>query len=513
MNRAISGALLLFVVVVAPAGAAIASESAETQESSIDYASMTDEELIAIASDPKRGWLENSCDVGEPAMGELHQRFSDDNGFARLYYLSSAFCADQEKRFSDGFAALTSLENYVQNSFTDRLGFYFARRTENPAALIERFAALSDERLEGLESDVAWDALRKIREPQDVDKFGDIALGWVDDGKFAYLDVVLHEGFAIRALDAAVRQGRSEKIGELLTYIQSPSSYISLLAEREYEAHWPEIEQRAGPNLKIVSKEYANWAQSRFSNEPTDRDRFSEAARALQYAGEYEKVIELAQNWRKREGRGLEIEEGDGWALNLEAYAYDALGQRAKADEVFDYLAALDPEEHPWVVNFVINRALRLVGHRKWQEGLDAADMARGVAEDYGSTYGKMLIAWSRSCALNKLDRGGEASEDIKYLLDNQAESPKITAQAMLCLDRRDEGAKIMQEALDDETLRPLILDSFQSDVFDLFYTPSELPQVNELIEDYPELRDSVLQYVRILPERFVPIANLKRKK
>jgi tetratricopeptide (TPR) repeat protein len=219
----------------------------------------------------------------------------------------------------------------------------------------------------------------------------------------------------------------------------------------------------------------------------------------------------LARRWRERTDRGAAFEEGDGWALNIEAYAYDALGQPAKADAVFEELAKLDPETHPWVVNFVINRSSRLVGQGRWKEGLAASVLAREVAEKYGSPYAKMIIARDRACALERLGRVEEAASELAFLRANWKEAVTFAVRGLMCHGQRDEAAGLLLAALRDETERGGALAAFQTDELDLFYTASILPDARDLLTDYPELAAELDKHMRAMPEAFIPQAALRR--
>ena len=158
--------------------------------------------------------------------------------------------------------------------------------------------------------------------------------------------------------------------------------------------------------------------------------------------------------WRDRKAKGAQIEEGDAWALNIEAYAYDSLGQPKKADAVFDELAKLDPDENPWVVNFVINRASRLVGQGRWKEGVKATLLARAVAEKYGSTYAKLILARQMACALPELGRADETASELAFLRDNAKDGIALSVAGLMCAGQNDEAAAMLLAAL-------LCLDAF----------------------------------------------------
>jgi tetratricopeptide (TPR) repeat protein len=313
------------------------------------------------------------------------------------------------------------------------------------------------------------------------------------------------------ALRAAAQAGRGDLADGLLVSITSPVTYITMLTHRTYALFWPQIEARAGTHLAAIGDEHVRVTRAQLTNAPEDRDRFSEAAHALHYNGQFADAIALAQRWRERKARGVAIAEGDAWALNIEAYAHDSLGQFKQADAVFDELAKLDPDEHGWVVNFVINRAARLVGQGRWKEGLKATDLARKVADEYGSTYARLIIAANRACALERLGRAKDAAGELTYLRENWKEGVALTARGLMCHGLNDEAAALLVQGLRDESLRYNTLGAFQTDELDLFYTATILPQASDLLAAYPELAAELALHARPMPEAFIPQAALKR--
>lgn len=177
---------------------------------------------------------------------------------------------------------------------------------------------------------------------------------------------------------------------------------------------------------------------------------------------------------------------------------------------IFDELAALS-EDKPWAVNFVINRAARLVSHGRWEEGLAANAIAREIADVQGSTFAQMLIARNRVCALAYLGRGGEADEDIRFLREHAADSGHVTATALLCVGEEEEAVDIAVARLEDEDTRSSMIGELQPSEFDLFYTPSVYPDVRDLVAKHPRLAETLARYARQIPERFYPAAALKR--
>ncbi|WP_271439263.1 hypothetical protein [Pontixanthobacter luteolus] len=503
--------LKLFVAAWALVGFPVLAQPSESP-AEINASNMTDAELFAALDDREKPWYSNSCSIGVPVFSELDRRMPDPARFKHGLVYSEALCASERDDYELGARKVAELEKIAPDADYTDLALYFEGKTGNAQAVLDRFRSLSDAQLAELGRDRFWASVRMLREKGRIEQFEDQALQWFSDGKLAVFPSELEGGIVSNALDAAVRQEKLEQVDGLLRLIRDPRSYIDLLANRKYELIWPRIEERAGPNLKPISEEYSFWAEARLENNESDRDRFSDAAHGLYFEGRYEDAIALAQKWRERNGTLKNIEEGDGWALNIQAYAYDAIGQRAKADAVFDDLAGLDPDANPWVVSFVINRASRLIGHDRWEDGLAANALAGQVAGNYGSQFAKMIIARNNVCALQNLGRADEIDGDLEFLRNNWEVSQSLAAQALQCAGQNEEAARVLQSALADDRYRETAIGALQPKKFELFYTPSNLPQNEELLSQFPELRADLVRYGRVIPDEFTPIAFLSRK-
>lgn len=509
MIQPLRAALALAAAVLA---APLAAE-APAPEPLPDLAGLTGKELYALFQEDEDRWMQEPCTFGVPVTAALEAKAPQPAPveFRRLRLLAEVFCAETEQRYEDGIKLTADI---VAISPDSPLGVYavlLALRMHNPQRLIEVLRGLDNGALGALDRDTYFAVFRSVRDAGRGGDLDTLALEWASTGKFAFLDTVLHEAIAVGALRAAAKSGRGDLAGTLLVSITDPVSYIDLLSQRIYEPFWPQIEARAGAHLALVGEENVAASRARLTNAPEDRDRFSEAASALHFNGQFEEAIALAQRWRERKAKGVPIEEGDAWALNIEAYAYDALGRTKEADAVFDELAKYDPDEHFWVVNFVINRAARLVGQGRWREGLKASELARRVAEQQGNTYAKLIIAANRACAFERLGRAKEAAPELAYLRANWKEGVQLAATGLMCHGLGDEAAGLLLEGMRDETLRDRALGAFLPGELVLFYSASILPSGRDLLADHPELAAELARHLRPLPEAYIPQASLRR--
>ena len=496
------------------AAAAIAGSASGQAGGNPDYAAMPDDEFRAVVQENKARLFDQSCELGVPIISELRRRSGNAELESSLLLLR-ANCASERQDHREAIRLVDEFEQRFRPAGLTTFGLYLADKLDDPDLALARLRQLSEKGDDLAYRDAArpvfYGATRLVVRHGRRAELEDLALGMFENPNVAHLDPQIQSSVAVWALSAAARQGRIERAPGLLELVRDPSSYVGLLAMRTYEPVWPAIEERAGANLARVGEDHRQWALARLAEDSRDRDRFALAAHALYYDGRFEEAIELARNWREANGALEGMEEGDAWALNIEAYALDSLGRRAEADEVFDRLAALSPAEHSWVVNFVINRASRLIGHDRFAEGLEAAGLARTVAEEQGSTYAKMIVARDHACALEALGRREEAEREVPYLLENRDDSYELAAQALLCLDRRAEATDLIIEGLRDERMRARLVEALQPGEYELFYTDSNRPQVHGLFAESADLREEFGRWARRIPDRFLPAASLRR--
>ncbi len=329
--------------------------------------------------------------------------------------------------------------------------------------------------------------------------------------RFSSMDADARAWFVAPALLHAARHGRDEDAAErLLLHLTSPVTFISLLRDRDYAPLWPLIERHAGESLVNATSRYVEWAEQRLADQPDNAGRFSEVLRSLYYAGRFADVVAQADRWHGAHAEAAAADEDVAWARNIEAYALDALGRVEEADRIFDRLSQLSPNRHPWMGNFLINRASRLVGQQRWTEGLAGADQARRVTRNSGTVYAKILIARDRTCALYGLNRAKDAAQDLRYLRENFDHGRLEATTGLLCAGLEAEAHSKIAAAF--ASGKSVFLDALLEPQFQLFYPPSRLPGVGEFILSQSELREAALKHVRLIPERFIPVSYHRRQ-
>ena len=326
-------------VLAALALAVMASPAAAADSEAVpDFRAMSDAELGEQLAAYREG-EHDSCKWDVPFFAEVKRRFGSKVDVDRFDLLVRSFCATDRREDASALRLLKQAERSGIEGGTEGLGLYLAVRLDEDEEAMARFRqAAGSGAFSYLDRQLVFPAIRLLTRAGHERELDALAYGVATGARFEAVNPDFQPWFAQAAIGHAARTGNLARVDELLTSIRSPDAYVAMLSLREFEPAWPAIERRAGDNLATVASENVDWTAARLADKPEDRDRLSAYAHALLFAGRYTEAASVAREWQKgREG----LDEGDAWAMNIEAYALDALGRPGEADAVFDRLAAL----------------------------------------------------------------------------------------------------------------------------------------------------------------------------
>jgi hypothetical protein len=498
--------LVTFSLLIALGGTAVADELPAT-----DLSKKTDQQLSWLLSSFKQNGLGNACTEALPVFDEMARRSPANGAVLQGREVAQMYCAAESNDWARAASHLKDLETRYGRRDLYPLAFELAKRSNDGTGALARFRILfRNEQLAKMPPKAVFAGFEALRRAGMKDELGAFSLEVAKSDTFAALADDERTTFAIWALYSAAKAGDVQAVKVLLPFQSYPDTYISMLKWRDYEKAWPVIEENGGDHLVSVVNADITTTRARYEKNPKDSARFKDLATALYFGGHFVETEELVGGWRRSHDLA-NIEEDDAWAMNTEALALDALGRRTEADVIMDRLAAYDLDKISWVPSFAINRASRLVAEGRLDEGLAATKRARQATDKHGTPYAKMQVASVRTCALYGLGRGAEAAAELDYLRANGAEAIEAAAQGLLCAKLDGEAADLLSKAIDDKDLRYQALNSFPGPQFDLFMPVADIPSLGAFILAHPALREKALRFVRVIPDRFIPLGQLKR--
>lgn len=326
---------------------------------------------------------------------------------------------------------------------------------------------------------------------------------------FAELDPDLRGGAAINLLSVKASNGtlKSED-AKLVDLLGNASAYATMLAERRYEPIWPYMEERAGDGLARIIEVDLTLNTARFEADPESGERLSDLGYALLQAGKISELIDLTARFNAKEADYSTLDEEGAWVVNYMANALMADGRAEEGLAALGKLAALDPAQYPWVVNYVINHGIALAGDGQHEAALKALDRAQPVAEKYGSPYARALVTGQRACSLHKLGRSAEAAQHLTLLEQMRPDAPSAVIGFAMCAGRDDLAIAWSLAALANDVSAGSTINELQPAYM------SDSPRVTTAQEPYlllaksPELTAAFEKVARVVPERFAPLGG-----
>lgn len=483
-----------------------------------DIASLSDEKLMSRYGEAVKDDEADHCKLVPSLLDEMAKRprLSGRVGGPRLY--SKYICAWTEGRYKEAYQLSSQVEAASGVSLGEDISFILATSAEEyPAAashVIKMAAAPDGSAFGRMETDYFWELSRQLVRNKLDETRTKMFRAVADSPHWERLKPEVRSGIAQVTMTLDAKNGIYTRANSLSRDLQGPYPFFELLAHRQMEPVWPLLEDIAGPNMQKIAEADVVLKAEIYNRDKTDRKAFQHYAHALHFAGKFEEAIALVQTLDHSPKALLKATEDDLWAMNIEAYALDSLGRKAEAEVVFDKMAELpfDVEQRPWLVNFVINRASRLVGLGKWEKGLEATMLAHEITEKSGSPYAKMLVRKAHICALVNMDRAAEAAPLLVEAYEQREDTFITAAEAHLCAGQDDKAAAIVLEALKDPNHVYNMVEELQGEDFEIFYVREILPSVRDRVKQRPEIDAAFNAVARDLPERLIPRASLRRR-
>jgi tetratricopeptide (TPR) repeat protein len=483
-----------------------------------ELGSLSDDKLLSRYISATKDDQADHCKAVPSLLNEMAKRpkLSRPVAGARLY--SQYICAWTEGRYKDAYQLSSQLEAATGVSLGDDIRFVLATSAEEyPAAashIIKMAVAPDGSTFGRMEIGYFWELSRQLVRNKHDEARTKMFRAVADSPHWEKLTPEARSGIAQETIILDAKSGSYARAETLSRELQGPYPFFELLAHRTIEPIWPLLEKIAGPNMQLIADADVALKAEIYNRDKSDRKAFQHYAHALHFAGKFEDAIALVQTLDHSPKALLKATEDDLWAMNIEGYALDSLGRKTEAEAVFDKIAALpfDAERKGWLVNFVINRASRLVGMGQWEKGLAASMLAHEITEKSGTPFAKMLVRKARICALVNLGRSAEAAPLLTEAYDRRADTFVSAAEAHLCAGQDDNAAAIVLEALNDPNHVYSMVEELQGKDFEIFYAREILPSLRDRVKQRPEIATAFNAVARDLPERLIPGASLRRR-
>jgi len=323
-----------------------------------------------------------------------------------------------------------------------------------------------------------------------------LAIGWTGSG------VGGRSQLAAMAIRQAMTEGDVARARSLVPNLLEPGATYQLLADRAYEAIWPDLEKWAGPNLSNQWTLYLTEARKRWLA-GGDLERGADYASALRAAGDFDTIIaEFLPLFDKP------LDGQHDWPLLFIAPKLvntlmtrgridDALGLYKKASQTWPLGSSAN------ALNIYANEANALLYADRPAEALTRIDAAIADSHRWSGEINVDAIAGmhqARACALHALGRDAEAA--VSASIAGQVGYASQRAELALCMGKPAEAEAALLKAFAVPEERTAAIDFMQPD--DSPVIPTAFARKRhadmEALRHNPRLLAALAPFGRVLP-------------
>jgi len=168
-------------------------------------------------------------------------------------------------------------------------------------------------------------------------------------------------------------------------------------------------------------------------------------------------------------------------------------------------VVALDLRRTPEATALLVSYAEFLDETGREKEALATARAARLNGDAFFSDFGMRWLDRTEVCALSALGRVAEANAAMDRMKLLVAQNQPATIEALLCVKRDAEAAKIIVKAFDDNDMADNLITQFQPQDAIWAPSPSRLRQLWIAFLARPDVKAVFEQKGRVLPRNFWP--------
>lgn len=314
----------------------------------------------------------------------------------------------------------------------------------------------------------------------------------------------MRDSLAQGAIEALLSKHDVDGARLLLPRVTMPELLIAMATERHYAPLWPAIEARLGAHGGLAVDRFALTRLEAFSTSPDSERAVRDAVRAFILLGRYAEAAEIAAPIEVKEGMSED-------AVNIVRYHAQVLaaqGNRAGGIALLRPFTTLDIVKTPDAVSGLVGLAEMLDEDGKAEDGLSVARTSLAHAQGALSPWGAGWLKRTEVCTLGSLGRTEEAGRLADALAAKAADNEAATIEALLCIGRGDQAARIAIATFGTSEGASRLADQFQPDGAIWAPAESRLRALWATFLQRPDVKRAFDASARILPQTLWPAAQ-----
>lgn len=448
--------------------AILISACASTTTSRFSY--LSDNELLSISERILKEPYIKYCKRVLPIAKEILSRDPENVNKKQAMHFAEYKCAAKRSQWKKAYSSLI-----LSKQDNGLIGFEAAYKANHLVDALTRLKSIAKDSASldilKINTEIFWDIYQNLTEEsaQKLKKEVISAIG--TSPHFQQFNDLFQREIALIILSNDMSGYEIKDFNTWINYVSDSRTHIQLLADKQYQDIWPQLEAHVGPNLKKSTGNNVLAFQKVFDQHQNNLLNRLGLAQALLFDSKFEKVIDLV----KAPTENLKIDEHTAWLLDTKVYALEALNMKKEANATSRLLAYIPVNEknRHWLISFAINHASYLCRQKKWKECYLAAEYAEKFR---GTDYAEMLILHLKAESLIEQGKSQLAQPILIKLYNRRKDSYISVVDAMISAGKTKIAAKVAIEALNDDSYRSQMLQHLQKGEFSLrFITSSDL--------------------------------------
>ena len=302
-------------------------------------------------------------------------------------------------------------------------------------------------------------------------------------------------------IQGLVEQGKIDDARTHLPQLTAPDALLALMADKRYQALWPDLEKQAGRDLGSGVDTAATSAKAQYEADQTNLPALSTYLLSARLAGAPDAV--LAETKKVISDQDFVATYADGAYRLISDYstALNRTGHQQEALQAIDRLSGIGPIQSPTILPYWLDQAKIMLEDGHVTDALSVLNKVDTTTKYRWTAYDQMRLSSLRACAFNELGRPQDAAQDWESMRLASNMNPDAYLYALTCADRQDDLAQALVDGLDNPATRAGTLMRFQSYKSDtpLSGLRAKLHERLMQAEARPEVQAKVKEYGRII--------------
>ena len=263
-------------------------------------------------------------------------------------------------------------------------------------------------------------------------------------------------------IQGLVEQGKIDDARTHLPQLTAPDALLALMADKRYQALWPDLEKQAGRDLGPGVDTAATSAKAQYEADQTNMPALGAYILRARLAEKPDAALAEAKRVVNNEDFVATYADSAYRLITDYATALNRTGHPQQALQAIDRLSGIGPVQSPTILPYWLDQAKIMLEDGHVADALSVLNKVDTTTKYRWTAYDQMRLSSLRACAFNELGRPQDAAQDWESMRLASDMNPDAYLYALTCANRQDDLAQALVDGLDNPATRAGTLMRFQ---------------------------------------------------